>query len=291
MQTIEPLKRKIKSAQDLLSVVKTMKVLAAVSIRQYERAMESLVEYNRTVEMGLQVVLKQRPEGLRIAEPVLKERLGAIIFGSDQGMVGQFNEVIARHAVSEINKLQVKRENRMVLAVGMRVISSLEEAGQPVEEYFSQPGSTAAITPAVEDLALKMEEWRSQQKIDQIVIFYNRERGASYAPHTIHLLPVDPGWFQDLEQKPWPSRAIPFFTMDWNRLFSLLIQQYLFVSLYRAFAESLASENAGRLASMQAAERNIEDLLEELNSQFQQQRQSSITEELLDIVAGFEALR
>jgi F-type H+-transporting ATPase subunit gamma len=79
--------------------------------------------------------------------------------------------------------------------------------------------------------------------------------------------------------------------MDWNRLFSSLIQQYLFVSLYRAFAESLASENAGRLASMQAAERNIEDLLEELNSQFQQQRQSSITEELLDIVAGFEALR
>jgi F-type H+-transporting ATPase subunit gamma len=291
MQTIEPLKRKIKSAQDLLSVVKTMKVLAAVSIRQYEKAMESLVEYNRTVEMGLQVVLKQKPEGISIAEPILKERLGAIIFGSDQGMVGQFNEVIARHAVSEINKLQVKQKNCTVLAVGMRVISSLEEAGQPVEEYFSLPGSTAAITSAVEDLALKMEEWRSQEKIDQIFIFYNRERGASYSPHTIHLLPVDPGWFQDLEQKPWPSRAIPFFTMDWNRLFSSLIQQYLFVSLYRAFAESLASENAGRLASMQAAEKNIEDLLEELNSQFQQQRQSSITEELLDIVAGFEALR
>lgn len=291
MQTIEPLKRKIKSAQDLLSVVKTMKVLAAVSIRQYENALESLVEYNRTVEMGLQVILKQKPEGIRIAEPVLKERLGAIIFGSDQGMVGQFNEVIARHAVREINKLQVKQKNCTVMAVGMRVISSLEEAGQPVEEFFSPPGSTAAITPAVEDLALKMEEWRSQQKIDQIVICYNRERGASYSPHTIHLLPVDPGWFQDLVQKPWPSRTIPFFTMDWNRLFSSLIQQYLFVSLYRAFAESLASENAGRLASMQAAERNIEDLLEELNSQFQQQRQGSITEELLDIVAGFEALR
>jgi F-type H+-transporting ATPase subunit gamma len=288
---IEQLKRKIKSAGDLLSVVKTMKVLAAVSIRQYERATESLVEYNRTVEMGLQVVLKQRPDGIRIAEPVPKERLGAIIFGSDQGMVGQFNEVIARHAVSEINKLQVKQKNRIVLAVGMRVIPSLEEAGQPVEEYFSSPGSTAAITSAVEDLTLKMEKWRSQQKIDQIIIFYNRESGASYSPHTIQLLPVDPGWFQDLEQKPWPSRAIPFFTMDWNRLFSSLIQQYLFVSLYRAFAESLASENAGRLASMQAAEKNIEDLLEELNSQFQQQRQSSITEELLDIVAGFEALK
>lgn len=291
MQTIEPLKRKIKSAHDLLSVVKTMKVLAAVSIRQYEKALESLVEYNRTVEMGLQVVLKQRPREIRIAEPALKERLGAIVFGSDQGMVGQFNEVIARHAVSEMDKLQVKQEKRMMLAVGMRVISSLEEAGQPVEEYFSMPGSTAAITPAVEDLSLRLEEWRSQHKIDQIVIFYNRESGASYSPHTIHLLPVDPGWFQELEQKPWPSRSIPLFTMDWDLLFSSLIQQYLFVSLYRAFAESLSSENAGRLASMQAAERNIEDLLEELNSQFRQQRQSSITEELLDIVAGFEALR
>ncbi|MDL1969289.1 MAG: F0F1 ATP synthase subunit gamma, partial [Deltaproteobacteria bacterium] len=272
MQMIEQLKRKIKSASDLLSVVKTMKVLAAVSIRQYEKSLESLVEYNRTVEMGLQVVLKQKPREIRIAKPALKERLGAIVFGSDQGMVGQFNEVITRHAVIEMDKLQVKRENRVVLAVGLRVVTYLEETGQPVEEYFSQPGSTAAITPAVENLTLKMEEWLSQQKINQIVIFYNRELGASYSPHTIHLLPVSPGWFQDMEQKPWPSRAIPVFTMDWNRLFSSLIQQYLFVSLYRAFAESLASENAGRLASMQAAERNIEDLLEELNSQFQQQR-------------------
>ncbi len=291
MQTIESLKRKIKSARDLLSVVKTMKVLAAVSIRQYEKAMKTIAEYNRTVEMGLQVVLKQRPEGIRIAEPALKGRLGAIIFGSDQGMVGQFNEVIARHAVSEINKLRVKQENRKALAVGMRVISALEEAGQPIEEYFSPPGSTTAITPAVENLALKMEEWRSQQKIDQIVIFYNRESSASYSPHTTHLWPINPGWFQNLEQKPWPSHAIPFFTMDWNRLFSSFIQQYLFASLYRAFTESLAGENAARLASMQAAERNIENLLEELSSQFQQQRQSSITEELLDIVAGFEALK
>ena len=161
----------------------------------------------------------------------------------------------------------------------------------PVEEYFSPPGSTAAITPAVEDIVLKMEDWRSQHKIDHVVIFYNKGSGASFSPHTVHLLPVDPGWLQNLEQKPWPSRAVPFFTMEWNHLFSSFIQQYLFVSLYHAFAESLASENAGRLASMQAAERNIEDLLEELNFQFHQQRQSSITEELLDIVAGFEVLR
>jgi F-type H+-transporting ATPase subunit gamma len=78
--------------------------------------------------------------------------------------------------------------------------------------------------------------------------------------------------------------------MDWDLLFSMLIRQYLFVSLFRALAESLASENASRLAAMQGAEKNIEERLAALTLDFYQKRQMSITEELLDIVSGFEAL-
>jgi len=78
--------------------------------------------------------------------------------------------------------------------------------------------------------------------------------------------------------------------MDRKSLFSSLIREYLFVSLFRAFAESLASENASRLAAMQGAEKNIEEQLGELNRRYHQQRQMSITEELLDIVSGYEAL-
>ena len=291
MQTIESLKRKIKTAEDLHSVVQTMKTLAAVSIRQYERAVESLAEYNRTVEMGLQIILQHRPGGVTIAEPVPSKRLGAVVLGSDQGMVGQFNDVIAHHAANEMDKLHIRRENRTVLAVGLRVLARLEEAGQSVEDPVSLPDSAAAITPTVQEMMLRIETWRSQREIDQIVLFYNSSlSGTSYRPRTLYLLPVDPGWFQDLERNQWPSRALPFFTMDWNRLFSSLIREYLFISLFRAFAESLASENASRLASMQVAERTIEDRLEELHTEFHQQRQSSIMEELLDIVAGFEAL-
>lgn len=68
------------------------------------------------------------------------------------------------------------------------------------------------------------------------------------------------------------------------------MREYLFVSLQRAFAELLASENASRLASMQAAEGNIDETLSDLNSQYRRERQSTITSELLDIVSGFEAL-
>jgi vacuolar-type H+-ATPase subunit B/Vma2 len=68
------------------------------------------------------------------------------------------------------------------------------------------------------------------------------------------------------------------------------IREYLFISLFRACAESLASENASRLAAMQRAEKNIDELLEDLNRTFHRQRQSSIDEELFDVVSGFEAL-
>jgi F-type H+-transporting ATPase subunit gamma len=81
------------------------------------------------------------------------------------------------------------------------------------------------------------------------------------------------------------------YTVDTGHLFQALIREYLFVSLFRALAESLASENAARLASMQVAERNIEDRLKSLTSQFHQCRQTAVTSELLDIISAFEALK
>ena len=78
--------------------------------------------------------------------------------------------------------------------------------------------------------------------------------------------------------------------MNPEQLLSALVRQYLFISLYRACAESLASENASRLVAMRGAERNIGDKIEELTRLFHQQRQMAVTEELLDIVVGFEAL-
>ena len=83
---------------------------------------------------------------------------------------------------------------------------------------------------------------------------------------------------ESVEYPPHPWRA---------RL--ALVREYLFVSLFRACAESLASENASRLAAMQRAEKNIDELLVDLNRAFHRLRQSGIDEELFDVVSGFEA--
>ncbi len=291
MQTTESLKRRIKSAGDLLSVVKTMKALAAVSIRQYQKAVESLEDYNRTVEMGLQIVLKERMGATMQRKDASIKRLGAIIFGSDQGLCGQLNEQIAVFALDDINGAGVKKENRKVLAVGARVADYVEDAGQPVEELMTTPSSTAGITPLVQEIIMIIEEWHFRQNVDHFVLFYNDYiSGSNYQPYKVQLLPVNRDWLKDIARKKWDSKSLPIFRMDCNRIFSSLIREYLFVSLYRAFAESLASENARRLASMQNADKNIEEQMMDLHVQFHRTRQMTITEELLDIVAGFEAL-
>jgi F-type H+-transporting ATPase subunit gamma len=292
VQTPEALKRTIKSAQDLLGVVKTMKALAAVSIRQYQRSVESLADYNRTVEMGLQIILKDRQGAPEPPRQRAKKQLGAIVFGTDQGLCGQFNNIIAQHAVQELDRTDFKKEDRFFIVVGVKVADILSDTGENVFEILTQPGSTAGITAMVQDITLLLEDWRFKRSVENMVLFYNEYlSGATYRPRTLKLLPVDKIWLADLQKKKWDSRTLPMFNMDWERIFRSMIREYLFVSVYRAFANSLASENASRLAAMQNAEKNIEERLEELHVQFHRQRQMTITEELLDIVAGFEVLK
>ncbi|MGB5217920.1 MAG: F0F1 ATP synthase subunit gamma [Smithella sp.] len=291
MQTTESLKRRMKSAGDLLSVVKTMKALAAVSIRQYQKAVESLDDYNRTVEMGLQIVLKERMGAMMQSKDAAVKRMGVVVFGSDQGLCGQLNEQISVYAMDYLKDAGIKKENRKVLAVGARVADYVEDAGQPIDELLTTPSSTAGITPLVQEIIMIIEEWHFKQNVGHFMLFYNDYiSGSNYQPYKVQLLPVNREWLKDIARKKWDSKSLPIYRMDGDKIFSSLIREYLFVSLYRAFAESLASENASRLASMQNAEKNIEEQLLDLHVQFHRTRQMTITEELLDIVAGFEAL-
>jgi F-type H+-transporting ATPase subunit gamma len=316
MQTLEALRTKINSIEDLRTVVRTMKALAMVSIHQYEKARISLADYNHTVELGLQALLRDRHfsetpiELFPLTSPLQNHGLvGVILFGSDRGLCGQFNEQIVTYALEQLNHRQIQPHQRLVAAVGARLIPHLETAKQPIEMQFSLPSSLAGTTPLLQELLLMIEQWRKRQKsepvtpildemtempqpyLKRILLFYNRSISTtSYQPLTLQLLPLDRTWLHQLEQRPWKSSALPTLSMNWEALFSAFVQQYLFVTLYRATVESLASENAGRLSSMQAAEKNIEERLTDLNADYRSSRQNAITGELLDIVAGFEAL-
>ena len=89
---------------------------------------------------------------------------------------------------------------------------------------------------------------------------------------------------------PWPTKTLPEVIEGATSPLRAFIRGYLFVLLFQACAESLASENASRLAAMQRAERNIDEILETLNLKLHRIRQESIDEELFDVISGYEAL-
>ncbi|MFW6181105.1 MAG: F0F1 ATP synthase subunit gamma [Spirochaetota bacterium] len=290
MQTLEGLKRRIQSIQELGSVVRTMKAMAAVGIRQYERAVSSLSDYVGTIEMGLQVVLAQSP-GLPGREPESDERDPAafLVLGSDQGMVGQFNDRMAAYALDHIPP---EIRGGGIIAVGHRVAVKLEDRGAGVLDVLPVPGSVTGIRWTVQEILLRLDRLREEARIRRVMLFHHRPAGgASYSPAGRLLLPPDREWLQSLRRRQWLSRSLPMFRMEGGELFSALLRQHHYATLFRAVAESLASENAGRLASMQAAEKNIRDRLSELGTRYHRRRQAAVTSELLDIAAGFEALR
>jgi F-type H+-transporting ATPase subunit gamma len=290
-ETTASLRRKITSAGDLQSVVRTMKALAGSSIGQYEQSVRALADYYRTVELGLSVCFREsRPEGLltTCTGRTDEASVGAVVFGSDQGLVGQFNDVVGDFAVKTLAALPGKPQ---IWAVGERVHDRLSDAGLPPVGLFAVPNSIKAITPLVGQILVESETYHSQGDLTELHLFYNRPTaGAVYAPVSQRLLPLDESWRRKSAERPWPTGNLPEVIGRGTATLRVLIREYLFVSLFRACAESLASENASRLAAMQRADKNIDELLEHLNGTFHRLRQSGIDEELFDVTSGFEAL-
>jgi F-type H+-transporting ATPase subunit gamma len=285
------LRHKISSAGDLQSVVRTMKAVAASSIGQYEKSVLALADYYRTVELGLGVCLRQSGPAALMGERQGQTdagEIGAVVFGSDQGLVGQFNEVVADYAIKTLAALPGKTH---VWAVGERVQAHLKDAGVEVKGLFPVPGSVRAITPLVGQIQIASEAQRASGEYARLYLFHNRPKsGSLYEPVSQRLLPLDAQWIKHVTGVPWPTGNLPEVLCHGATTLRALIREYLFISLFQACAESLASENASRLAAMERADKNIDELLENLHGTFHRLRQSSIDEELFDVVSGFEAL-
>jgi F-type H+-transporting ATPase subunit gamma len=166
--TLESLRRKIDGAGDLEAVVRSMKALAASSIGQYEKAVQSLDDYYRTVELASAVCLRQAVpisfgEGKR---PPHKGAIGAVVFGSDQGLVGRFNEVVVEFAVQELRTLPGKITK--IWAVGDRAHALMADTGLAPVGLLSVPTSVNAITPLIGQILVEGEAALDQGDVGEV---------------------------------------------------------------------------------------------------------------------------
>jgi F-type H+-transporting ATPase subunit gamma len=289
--TTEGLSKKIAGAQDLQSVVRSMKALAASSIGQYERAVVSLDDYYRTVKLGLSACLREsRPvPAADLKLSTQQKGYGAVVFGSDQGLVGGFNEVV-------VGSFRDTAKNfsgsvRTIWAIGERAHGLLLESASCPIVSLPVPTSVDTITSTVGQILIEIETAREKGELWDVYVLHNKPKtGALYEPVCKKLLPLDLAWQDKLLASPWPTHMLPEVIEGAVSALPAFLRGYLFVVLFQACAESLASENASRLAAMQRAEKNIEDILEDLNRTLRRIRQESIDEELFDVISGFNAL-
>jgi F-type H+-transporting ATPase subunit gamma len=237
------------------------------------------------VETALRVVL-ERP-GRRPAEPQASQRVLAVVFASDQGLCGTFNERAVRAAVDFKEKTP---EPMDMVAVGRRAHDLLSMRG--VTPVLSRPAPTSleGIRSQVPEMAADVFDVYLQRGADRMVFVYNDyESMGRFREKVLPVLPPDLELMGAGEEERF--RYEPVLTMPPADLLAVLIEEYFFIQFCRALYESHCSENGARLMAMTAASGNIDDRFTEVRKEFQLVRQDSITAELLDVVAGAEALR
>jgi F-type H+-transporting ATPase subunit gamma len=265
-----------------------MKLLAANHIVAYEKSKEALEHYYQTVKFGLATCLLQSMPLVENKVVGLK-RSGAVIFGSDLGLVGQFNDQIAEYAY---HIMKTAPNEKIIWSVGERVHSLLKKyTDLKLKDPFNVPTSIPSISTLIGQILDSIEQEQTLQEIDQLLIFYNKPKSkANFEPTCLSILPIDEKWLMSFKIEKWPTNQLPEMMDDIESTFSALIREHFFTSLFKACVESLISENTSRFATMQAAEHHIEDLLEQLHLKFNLERQNNIDEELFDVISGFEVI-
>lgn len=287
-QTLELLTHRTETMRSIRGIVGTMKTMSAINALPYEQAAEAMKAYRATMLQGLHAFIQCNgplPVEVDKTAPAV-----IIAFGSDHGLCGNYNEIVATQALQVAGQSLAIR----VVCVGAQMEDALIGQGIAPEVTLLPPANVDGLGRLAGRLITLVDDMRRASKTGSVAVSLVSMQRAAHGqqrPVSHRLLPLDPRLIAALARRPWTSRSLPQFTLPPDRLLAALIRGYLFAEMFRAAAEALVTENAARLARMQQAEQSIDARLDDLTAQMRAVRQSEITTELLDIIIGFEALK
>ena len=282
MADLRELQKRLESIKALREIVHAMRNLAAVYVRRAEAALEAIRPCTQVVETALSTALGSAQTG-----PTLENGTAMVlVFGSDQGLCGTYNERVVRAAVQ---LHESDSDTTHLVAIGNRTGELLEQRGGEPFLILSAPTSIEGIRAQVASLAGRIFEAYLEASCKRMYLVYNVYQSMGRSCETVErLLPPDLGQLSAGAQDVFSYE--PILTAPPEELLPRFIDEFFFVRFYRALLEGHASENGARLLSMTAASGNIDSRLAETTKEFQGARQEAVTAELLEVVGGAEAL-
>ncbi|NOZ25262.1 MAG: hypothetical protein GXO94_04115 [Nitrospirae bacterium] len=275
------LERKIENLKTIHEIVNSMKALATLTVRKVEELLPTIRMYNEHVHQSMGEVLHHFPYLAEAPGPDAG-RTAYVVFTSEQGLCGTFNERLLDYCQG----LEDSAKSVFIIS-GRRGQDEALARGIPVLKALKGPVSADSIELKVMNLTVELFELYRQGTFDRLsVVFALHRRLGEYRIMSSRVLPPDLGRFSRRKA----MRREPLMYMSPEDVLERLVEEHLLISLYRAYAESLASENSSRLRSMDSAAQNIERKREDLLTLFNYVRQEEVTAEVLEIISGYESL-
>lgn len=284
MPSTREIRQRIRAVKNIQQITRAMDMIASARLRRVQkRALEGRPFAERLAEVLSEII----PAAGDVSHPLMKRRAvgraAVVAIAGERGLCGGYNANVMERAV-EVGRCRVEDgAEASFYAVGRKGIEYVRRRGLTIEATFPQPNITLAVEDVLPIALRVMSDYR-MGKVDRVDLVYTAfESAGRHVPREMELLPIRLPAGAAL---PRPCRFEP----DASELLGYLLPLYVELTLYRALVESMASEQAARMVAMRNATESAEHMIRDLTKTYNRVRQSSITTEILEVVAGAESI-
>jgi F-type H+-transporting ATPase subunit gamma len=291
--SVQDIKRRVRSIRNIRKVTRAMELVAAAKLRRAQARIESMRPYaERMQELMVGTArASSSVRGLPLLQRREVRRAAIVPLTGDRGLAGAFNGQILREAFAVERRLRADGVETSWLVSGKKGASTLRFRGYPIEQAwggFSQ-------SPRYEDaqaIAHRVSELYSEQEVDSVVLVYNHFVSALVQKVvTQDVLPIPESLLETGEDERSQALLGDFiYEPEPEQILERLLPVYVETEVYRALLESAASEQGARMTAMRNATKNAGELIDSLTLSMNRARQAEITQEILEVVAGADAL-
>lgn len=288
MASMREIKRRKGSIQSTQQITKAMKLVSTVKLQRAKGRAENAKPY---FDYMYDTVSSMLAKSGNISHPYLQAgdspKKAIIVITSNRGLAGGYNSNITKL----IKNSDIKKEDAVIYAIGRKGRDSLVRYGYEIKADYSEVINEPMYKDAAEIGAAVLEAF-SNNEVGEIYLAYTRFKNTvTHIPSLIKLLPVD----ASIKKEETEANSVEALTLmnyepGAEEALDMIIPKYINSLIYGALVEALASENGARMQAMDSATNNAEDMISDLSLSYNRARQSSITQELTEIVAGASAI-